>query len=100
MTTIKVTNAIDCETMDSPPVGFSDLGDDGFNINIDQMEVDKWYTFKDFYGKKVSGVEIPNMTHVPISQESANVIAMNRNGKMDRIYFYINPECHKNFLKD
>src|SRR3972149_3073927 len=40
------------------------------------------------------------MTHVPILQESANVIAMNRNEKMDRIYFYINPENHKNFLKD
>ena len=62
MTTIKVTNAIDCETMDNPPVGFSDLGDDGFNINIDQMEVDKWYTFKDFYGKKFAIILHNNKT--------------------------------------
>lgn len=48
----KVRDAIDVTTMDNPPVGISDIGEDGFNINIDSMTVDVWYIFRDYGNKK------------------------------------------------
>lgn len=39
---------IRCEKLDNPPVGLSDVSDedDGFNVNLDQMEFDQWYSFQ------------------------------------------------------
>ena len=43
-----------CETMMNPPVGDIDIGDDGtWNVGINQMVIDQWYSFEDAMGTTV-----------------------------------------------
>ena len=43
-----------CEQLDNPPVAEHDIGEDGsFNIHLDQMDTNQWYSFSDEFGDMV-----------------------------------------------
>lgn len=63
---------IDCDTLDNPPVGLSDIPEDDsdlFNVHIDAMEKNQWYSFEGEYGTKVYLKLLDDMTLIQTTEK-------------------------------